>query len=145
MDFHQRMDVTEPLAKLSSGPIHFSHTGWASVNIFPESRPSPDENFYLLYDHPNSFEADSWIRKNTPPGEKRPAVSTDIPVCFMNAGYSSGWCEQSFEITLTAQEILCRARGDDCCRFIMGHPKKIAKHIKDYNKTHPALFRNRKG
>jgi hypothetical protein len=48
--------------------------------------PSPDENFYLKHHHPYSFEADSRIRSK----EK-----TDFPVCSMNAGYSSGWCEES--------------------------------------------------
>jgi len=140
MDFHRRMGVTEPLAKLSFGPIHFAYTGWALVDIFPESRPSPDENYYLIYDHPNSFEADSWIKKNTPPGESHPVIKTDIQVCFMNAGYSSGWCEQSFSVELTAQEILCRAHGDGCCRFIMGHPKRLQGYIREYKKAHPELF-----
>ena len=31
----------------------------------------------------------------------------------MNAGYSSGWCEESFGVTLVASEILCQAKGDD--------------------------------
>ena len=31
----------------------------------------------------------------------------------MNAGYSSGWCEESFGVTAVASEIMCRARGDD--------------------------------
>jgi hypothetical protein len=144
MDFHRRTGVNDPLAKLSSGPIHFAYTGWANVDIFAESRPSPDENYYLIYDHPNSFEADSWIRKNTPPGENHPVIKTDIPVCFMNAGYSSGWCEQSFSVTLTAREILCRASGDDCCRFIMGHPKHIHTYIQKYKEKHGELFRNLK-
>lgn len=142
MDFHRRMGVTEPVARLSSGPIHFAFTGWASVDILAESRPTPDENYYLVYNHPNSFEADSWLRKNTPPGEERPAVMTDIPVCFMNAGYSSGWCEESFGVTLSAQEILCRAHGDDYCRFIMGHPKHLQRYVREYRKAHPGLFRS---
>ena len=60
--FAAKMNVTEPLEKLSAGPIHFSFAGWAFVEIFPESTPSPDENYYLIYDHPFSFEADAWRR-----------------------------------------------------------------------------------
>ncbi|HRN44574.1 MAG TPA: hypothetical protein PLH20_07300, partial [Flavobacterium sp.] len=41
---------------------HFAFSGWAYVEISPESRLSPDENFFLLYHHPYSFEADSWLR-----------------------------------------------------------------------------------
>ena len=97
-NFHARMQVTDPIAKLSAGPIHFAYTGWAFVDISIESRPSPDENYYLLYDHPYSFESHSWIKA----GKK-----TTFPVCVMNAGYSSGWCSESFGLTLVASEILC--------------------------------------
>ncbi|HSN28443.1 MAG TPA: XylR N-terminal domain-containing protein, partial [Kofleriaceae bacterium] len=58
--FHAKMGLSEPIARLSAGPVHFAHTGWALVEISPESRPAPDESFYLLYDHPYSFEASAW-------------------------------------------------------------------------------------
>jgi PAS domain S-box-containing protein len=127
-NFHARMAVEDPIEKLSAGPIHFAHAGWAFVDISPESRPSPDEDFYLLYDHPYSFESDSWLKAG-----KRPS----FPVCVMNAGYSSGWCEESFGVTLVASEILCKAKGDDCCRFIMGHPTRIEESIRAYLHTQP--------
>ena len=129
-DFAERMNLQDPIARLSAGPIHFSHAGWAFVDIFPESRPSPDENFYLIYDHPYSFESDSWISAG-----KR----ADHPVCVMNAGYSSGWCEASFGVPLVASEILCRAKGDEHCRFIMAHPSKIQGFIHDYLHGQPHL------
>src|SRR6185369_10940148 len=34
-NFHGRMGVSEPIERLSAGPIHFSHTGWAFVDILP--------------------------------------------------------------------------------------------------------------
>ena len=129
-NFHEKMKLKDPIAKLSVGPVHFSHTGWASVSIFPESKPSPDENYYLIYDHPYSFESDAWIRS----GRK-----TDFPMCIMNAGYSSGWCEESFGVDLVASEILCRAKGDDCCRFIMAPPQRIEEHIQRYSAENPGL------
>src|SRR6202008_3222330 len=115
------------LSKLSAGPVHFAYTGWAFVDILPESSPSPDENFFLKYNHPFSFEADSWIRSK----EK-----TNFPVCSMNAGYSSGWSEQSFGIELTSVEITCRAKGDKNCTFIMAPPHKIAMHLNREGKKH---------
>ncbi|MFQ6082192.1 MAG: V4R domain-containing protein [Candidatus Aminicenantia bacterium] len=130
--FHKKMKVEDSIAKLSAGPIHFSYTGWAFVEIFEESNPSPDENYYLIYDHPYSFEADSWIKAGKYP---------DFPVCFMNAGYSSGWCEASFGIELTAKEILCRAKGDKVCRFIMASPDKIERYIREYKEKNPDLFK----
>ena len=47
----------------------------------------------------------------------------------MNAGYSSGWCEQSYGIELTSVEISCRAKGDKHCTFIMAPPHKIAEYL----------------
>ena len=119
-NFHKQMKLKDPISKLSAGPVHFAYTGWAFVDILPESKPSPDDNFYLKYHHPYSFEADSWIRSK----EK-----TDFPVCSMNAGYSSGWCEQSFGIELTSVEISCRAKGDKHCTFVMAPPHKIGEYL----------------
>ncbi len=115
-NFHSKMKLKDPISKMAAGPVHFAYTGWAFVDILEESRPSPDKNFYLKYNHPFSFEADSWIRSKEKP---------DFPVCTMNAGYSSGWCEESFGIDLTAVEITCRAKGDKNCTFIMAPPDKI--------------------
>jgi PAS domain S-box-containing protein len=122
-NFHKKMNLKDPIEKLSAGPIHFSHSGWASVDIFPESTPSPDKNYCLVYDHPFSFESDAWTRAGR---------TTKFPVCVMNAGYSSGWCEESFGVSLVASEIMCKAKGDEACRFIMAHPSRIEKNIQDY-------------
>src|SRR5512147_808088 len=118
--FHERMKVEDPIERLSAGPIHFSFSGWAFVKIYPESSPTPHENYFLIYDHPFSFEADAWLRR----GRK-----VDFPVCIMNAGYSSGWCEESFGIPLVAAEVACLAAGDDHCRFVMAPPARIEEHL----------------
>lgn len=55
----------------------------------------------------------------------------------MNSGYSSGWCEESFGIELTAVEILCKAKGDATCKFIMAPPERIQEHVQAYFKSHP--------
>ncbi len=128
--FGDRMEVTDPMARLSAGPVHFAHAGWAFVDISADSSPSPDENYYLLFDHPYSFESDSWLIASKP---------TDCPVCVMNSGYSSGWCEHSFGLPLVAVEILCRAKGDGMCRFIMAPPDRIEEHILSYAQHHPDL------
>lgn len=125
-NFHAKMNLTDPISRLSAGPVHFAYSGWAFVDILPESTPSPDENFYLIYRHPYSFEADSWVRS----GKK-----ADTPVCIMNSGYSSGWCEESFGIPLTAVEVSCIAKGDDECLFIMSPPHHIQEHLERFQ-TH---------
>ncbi len=122
--FYSKMGVTNPIDKLSAGPVHFAYTGWAFVDISPASNPTPDENYYLIYDHPFSFEADAWLKSKK---------DTAFPVCIMNAGYSSGWCEESFGISLVAAEVECRAKGDERCRFIMAPPSKIEQYISRYN------------
>jgi two-component system cell cycle sensor histidine kinase/response regulator CckA len=132
-DFHKEMGVGEPMARLSAGPIHFAYSGWAFVDISPESRPVADKNYCLIYSHPHSFEADSWIES----GKK-----TDKPVCIMNAGYSSGWCEESFGLELVSKEILCRAKGDKYCMFVMAQLDTIDKDIELYSKEHPELFKH---
>lgn len=126
LNFHRKLKVKDPISKLSAGPVHFAYTGWAFVDILPGSRPTPDENYYIKYHHPFSFEADSWLKINK---------KSDTPVCIMNAGYSSGWCEASFGIPLTAVEISCRARGDKHCTFIMAPPHKIGKYIPEQKRT----------
>ena len=50
----------------------------------------------------------------------------------MNAGYSSGWCEASFGLELVSAEVLCRAKGDPSCRFIMAPPHRIDEHVHAY-------------
>ena len=58
-NFHKQTNVEDPIEKLSTGPVHFAYTGWANVDIHEEIAPSPDDNSFLVYDHPNTFEADS--------------------------------------------------------------------------------------
>ena len=47
--FHKKMKLKEPIEKLSAGPVHFAYAGWASVEILPESSPTPNEDFFLKY------------------------------------------------------------------------------------------------
>jgi two-component sensor histidine kinase/predicted hydrocarbon binding protein len=129
--FHEQMGLVEPLQKLSAGPVHFAYTGWANVEILPESNPTPDDDFFLKYHHHNSFEAQSWIKANR---------KSTKPVCVMNAGYSAGWCEESFEIPLTSVEISCAAKGDECCTFIMAPTHKINDYLKDANKLQDHVY-----
>ena len=128
--FAKRMNLSDPIARLSAGPLHFAHAGWAFVDIFAESRPRPDSDYYLLFDHPYSFESDSWLAAK---------MASTRPVCTMSAGYSSGWCESSFGLPLVTVEILCRAKGDHTCRFIMAPPDRIEERISKYAEAHPEL------
>lgn len=134
--FARRTGATDPVERLSAGPVHFAFTGWARVELDDESTPSPDDDCYLVFDHPYSFESDAWLRAG---------VSASFPVCIMSSGYSSGWCEASFGIRLVATEILCRARGDEACRFIMAPPHRVEERVQAFVERHagemPALLR----
>ncbi len=118
-NMHQKLNLKDPLSKMTAGPVHFAFSGWATVELL-EGNPSPDDHFLLKYNHPHSFEADSWIRKG---------IQSEEPVCIMNSGYSSGWCAESFGIPLTAVEISCRAKGDKNCTFVMAPPHKIQEYL----------------
>ena len=129
-NLHAKMRLDDPLSKLSAGPVHFAYAGWASVDILPESISTPDDEYCLIYEHPDSFESAAWLSARGRP---------DFPVCIMNAGYSSGWCEESFGIQLVSSEVLCRARGDSCCRFLMAPPHRIEERLARYAAQRPEL------
>jgi two-component system, cell cycle sensor histidine kinase and response regulator CckA len=129
-NFHRQMKLEDPLARMSAGPVHFAHTGWAFVDISEESNPTPGVDFRIIYDHPYAFESATWLQAGR--------LST-FPVCIMNAGYSSGWCEASFEQKLVAAELLCRGKGDETCRFVMAPPDRITGQIDDYIARHPQI------
>jgi PAS domain S-box-containing protein len=130
--FNARMGVVDPVERLSAGPVHFAFSGWASVDILPTSKPTPDEHYYLIYNHPFSFESDAWIKRGR---------RAEYPVCIMNAGYSSGWCEESFGIPLVAAEVECLAAGGRNCRFIMAPPSRIEGHLERYFEASPSAHR----
>ncbi|MBW2263162.1 MAG: 4-vinyl reductase [Deltaproteobacteria bacterium] len=126
--FHDVTKVKEPIEKLSMGPVHFAYTGWAKVRIMPESSPSPDESFFLLYDHLNTFEADAWLDKRG---------KDDFCTCHWSAGYSAGWCTESFNVPLDAREFMCRSKGDASCRFVMAHRNRLSDRLEAWKREHP--------
>lgn len=125
--FIDKLELEHGPSALSAGPVHFAFVGWAYVDIFPESKPTTDEEYFLIYDHPYSFEANAYMEDG---------IRTKRPVCHMNAGYSSGWCQVSFGVDLVAKELSCRARGDEKCIFVMGHPTKINEYVVEVKESY---------
>ncbi|MBX3221366.1 MAG: XylR N-terminal domain-containing protein [Labilithrix sp.] len=119
----EKLGSREAVEKLTGGPIHFAYTGWAQVAIDPRSNPVPGDDFLLIYEHPYSFEAASF---------QRVGRRSEGPACIMNSGYSSGWCQASFDVELTALEVKCRARGDDGCFFVMAKPDRVAAAAREH-------------
>lgn len=118
--FIDKFKITEPMEKVMTGPVYFAHGGYATVEFLPESTPSVDENCLLVYNHPNSYEAEAYIKAD---------IKTDSPICHLNAGYSSGWATEALGIRLDAKEITCRAHGDEFCKFVMAPPRSLNAHI----------------
>ena len=121
--FHSLMNVEGPYERLSDGPLHFAYTGWGSVRIDPRSTLVSSDDFCLVYEHPSSFEASSYLEAGRP---------SDTPVCILGAAYSSGWCESSFGLDLTSFEVTCRAKGDPTCRFVMAPPGQIHERLSEH-------------
>ena len=95
----------------------------AFVELLPECRPSPDEDFHIVYNHPNTFESEDFAKT----GRK-----SEKPVCLFSAGYSAGWCAYSYGMDLDAREIECIACGDADCRFVMAPPHRLEERIRQY-------------
>ncbi|MFO8018008.1 MAG: XylR N-terminal domain-containing protein [Promethearchaeia archaeon] len=118
--FIEKFKLEDPIEKLSAGPIYFSFVGLAFVDIFPESKPAPDNSYFLIYEHPNTFESGVYKAKNE---------TADHGICHFSAGYSAGWCSEAFGLELEAREIKCEAKGDDSCRFIMTTYDQMVNHL----------------
>jgi diguanylate cyclase (GGDEF)-like protein len=128
--FHKKLPFINPSIVLKIGRVLFAHTGWVSINVFPGTKPTKDENFLLLFEHPSTFESHSWLKADK---------KTDRPICIMTSGYSSGLCEKLFGIPLVTTELTCKAKGDKACFFITAPPSRIADYIKDYLKKNPEV------
>lgn len=118
--FCENTGAKDPIDRLVAGPVYFAFTGMARVEILPLSKPTPDEDYILVYYHHYSFEAESYLAHD----EK-----TRHPVCFMSAGYSAGWCSVAFGLDLKAEELSCRAMGGERCLFVMAPPRKLVQRI----------------
>ena len=114
--------VKDPAQRLAMGPVSFALGGYANVTILPESSPAPNDDFLLVYDHPNSYEAEAHLKAG---------ISSDKPVDFLNSGYSAGWCSEAFGLKLEAKEITCKAMGDAQCRFVMAPSRRIRDRVKE--------------
>lgn len=126
--FFRKTGSEDPAMRLAMGPVAFAYGGYANVRILPESAPAPGEDFLLVYDHPNSYEAEAHIKAGSRP---------DSPVDYLNAGYSAGWCSEAFGLKLEAKEISCRAMGHENCRFVMAPMKRLRERVKEILEKYP--------
>ena len=114
--FFTRFNLKDPMEKFGFGPTYFSFSGWAFINLLYPANPVPDENFLLVFSNQHSFEAEGYMSEG---------AKTEKPICHINAGYLTGWCEEAFEIPLETRELFCSAKGEGFDLFLMTHRKKI--------------------
>ena len=117
--FSSKLGLTDGIARLATGPVHFAHAGWAFVEILADSAPTTDDSYFLHYTHPNTFEAEVLCAR---------AITTEDCACLFSAGYSAGWCSAAFSVDVHARELRCIARGDDVCEFIMAPETRLADY-----------------
>ena len=116
--FSRRLGVTDGVERLASGPVHFAHAGWAFVDILADSAPTTDDDYFLHYYHPNTFEAEVVKGRG----------GTREVSCHFSAGYSAGWCSDAFGVEVHGREVRCTARGDEHCEFIMAPATRLDEH-----------------
>lgn len=119
--FAERLHVTDGVERLSAGPVHFAYAGWAFVDILDDSAPATDDNYYLHYFHPNTFESEVLMARKRKPEQ---------PACLFSAGYSAGWCSEAFQVEVHGREVRCVAKGDRHCEFIMAPIHRLDEHEK---------------
>ncbi len=117
--FSDRLQLHDGVERLASGPIHFSHAGWAFVEILPDSAPATDDGYFLHYVHPNTFESEVLRTRG---------IERDACACHFSAGYSAGWCSSAFGLEVHARELWCLARGDQRCEFVMAPAGRLDGH-----------------
>lgn len=117
--FCERLGVTDGIARLSAGPVHFAHAGWALVEILDDSAPAMDQSYFLHYYHPNTFESEVLLAKK---------ADVEDCACLFSAGYSAGWCSEAFKVEVHGRELRCCAKGDPHCEFIMAPASKLDEH-----------------
>lgn len=99
----------ELLYRVMSGPFHFAWAGYGDVDLLVLD-VREDQGFAVLWETGNSFSAAEAIRA----GERRRS-------CYMQAGYSAGWCSMATGLPLVTTELACRAEGVRYCRFLISH------------------------
>ena len=120
--YFEKSGIGDPALRLAMGPVIFAYGGYANVKILDDSSLSHDEDFLLVFDHPNSYEAEAQLNAGIKP---------QSPVDFLNAGYSAGWCSEATGVKLETKEITCRAMGSEQCRFVMAPAKRLRERVKE--------------
>ncbi|MFW9920652.1 MAG: XylR N-terminal domain-containing protein [Candidatus Thorarchaeota archaeon] len=105
-----KLTLGNVVERVAAGPIYAAFSGFVRVRLLPGSNVTDDENYILVYEHPNNFEAAFWK------ADGRSAIES---ICYFNGGYAAGWCSVATGLDLDSEEISCEAASAPACRFIM--------------------------
>ena len=126
--YFAKTNIQDTKQKIAIEPVVFAFSGFANVRILPESRLIPNDDFLLVYEHPNSFAAEAHIKAN---------ITVETPVDFLNAGYSAGWCSEASGLKLETKEISCKAMGHKQCRFVTAPCHRLRERIREIKTEYP--------
>lgn len=125
--FTEKLSLSDnPIERAMALPVNMAYFGWCDLVFknglsYKEIQKSK-EGFSIECDVFNSFEAISWLKNKKESDQSH-------PVCYMHAGYISGWFESSFKTSVVAIETQCRSQGHKHCSFIVGHKNNIRKMV----------------
>ena len=128
--FAERIGLPQnAIERLNSLPVNMAYFGWCDLIIrsghsYKELTKAKD-NFVIVCEVANSFESASWAN--------RPGRAEDrCPVCYMHAGYLSGWFEAALKHPCVAVETSCGAQTGGNCFFTIAATSNIKKVMSTY-------------
>lgn len=117
-----RRGAQSDLERIACGPPFFAFNGWAAVELLPDTTITPDDECFLHYRHPNTFESEVLA--------KRADIEVKAPACLFSAGYSAGWVSYALRKSMHARELQCVACGAENCEFVMAPEDQLERHVK---------------
>ena len=117
------------IERLNSLPVNMAYFGWCDLIIrsghsYKELTKAKD-NFVIVCEVANSFEAASWATKQVRTEDR-------CPVCYMHAGYLSGWFEAALKHPCVAVETSCGSQTGGNCYFTIAATSNIKKVMSSY-------------
>ena len=117
-----RMAAQGDIERIACGPPFFAHNGWAAVNFEPDTKITRDDECFLHYTHPNTFESEVLASRDD--------IEVKAPACLFSAGYSAGWVTYALGMQMHAREVRCVSCGADACEFVMTPGTRLEEAVR---------------
>jgi serine/threonine protein kinase len=117
--------------RLYALPINMAYFGWCDFVVVQGLNSKEilkqKEDFKIICEINNTFEVVSWLTHCKSDADTNSKIKH--PVCYMHAGYLSGWFEACFGMKVVAVETSCQAMGAKMCQFVVAHVNNIRKFV----------------